>query len=339
MNNQQQKTNKEFIFMAGALAGSLITVAGALTAILEWRRYFKPSLRSQAMYWMLKLANIPDYSTPAELRAKSREYYGSLDIPTGVTFRPAQAGGIPAEWTEPTTGANDDVILYLHGGAYTSGSPALYRSLLGRLALATGARILAIDYRLAPEHPFPGGLDDALAAYRGLLASGIDPQKLIVMGDSAGGGLTMALLVSLRDNGDSLPAGAVLLSPWTDLAGTGASILARANVDPVLQWPSLKIMAAAYYGEHDPRHPLISPLYADLSDLPPLLIQVGDLEILLHDTTRLAERAEAVGVDVTLDRQPGMWHIWQMTAAVVPEAQEAIERIAVFVQERLTPGE
>ncbi|MFC1960123.1 alpha/beta hydrolase [Chloroflexota bacterium] len=335
MSNRPQITNKQGIFIAGALAGSLLTAAVTTIIALEWRRYFRPSLRSRAIYWLMRLADIPNYTTPVELRAKTDQLYAKLDIPAGVTIRPAQVGGIPAEWIGPTKAAGDGVILYLHGGAYTAGSPTLYRGLTSRLALASGTRALSIDYRLAPEHPFPAALDDALAAYRGLLESGIKPQNIIVVGDSAGGGLTTALLVSLRDSGDPLPAGAVLISPWTDLAGTGASILARANVDPILQWSSLKRMADGYRGDYEARHPLVSPLYADLRDLPPLLIQVGDLEILLHDATRLAERAEAVGVDVTLDRQANLWHDWPMFAQLVPESQEAIERIGDFIRERL----
>jgi acetyl esterase/lipase len=224
-------------------------------------------------------------------------------------------------------------MLYLHGGGYVVGSIATHRGLAGRLSQAAAARVLLVDYRLAPEHPFPAAVDDAAGAYRWLLAQGIEPARLVIAGDSAGGGLTIATLVALRDAGVPLPAAAVCLSPWVDLEGRGDSVTTKAAADPLVHKDMLVQLAAWYLAGADPRTQLAAPLYADLRHLPPLLIQVGTAEILLDDAIRLAEKATAAGVKVTLEPWEDMIHVWQLFAPMLPEGQKAIEGIGVFVRQ------
>jgi acetyl esterase/lipase len=207
----------------------------------------------------------------------------------------------------------------------------VHRAFLAQLARATGTRVLAVDYRLAPEHPYPAALEDAVAAYRWALDAGYAPSQVVVAGDSAGGGLALATVVALRDAGAPLPAGAVCLSPWLDLALTGASMRSNARVDPILSYEILDGYARLYASAHDRTSPLISPLYADLRGLPPLLIQVGTEEVLLDDAVRCADRAQAAGVAVTLEVVDGMFHVFQMVGAL-PETQAAMREIAVFVK-------
>jgi monoterpene epsilon-lactone hydrolase len=192
-------------------------------------------------------------------------------------------------------------------------------------------RALLIEYRLAPEHPFPAAVEDSVAAYRWLLKEGFDPARIAVAGDSAGGGLTVATMVKLRDENEPLPAAAVCLSPWVDMEGIGESMKTRAEVDPIVERGPLLEMAEAYLGGADPRTPLAAPLYADLKGLPPMLIQVGTAEVLLDDSTRLAEEAKKAGVDVTLEPWEDMIHIWQFFASMVPEGRDAVDRIASFI--------
>ena len=255
-------------------------------------------------------------------------------LPSDVMCETVNAGGVPAQWIVPPAANPERVILYLHGGGYTMGSSNTHRAMIARIARASNARALAIDYRLAPENPFPAAVEDATAAYRWLLAEGHSPGKIVVAGDSAGGGLTLAALAALRDSGAPLPAGAVPISPWTDLEGTGESVRSRANRDPMIQPGGLTGMARMYLGEQDPRNPLASPLHADFRGFPPLLIQVGDAEILLDDATRVASRARAAGVEVELEVWDDMIHVWHVFAKLLPEGQQAIERIGRFVAER-----
>ncbi|MGH2586201.1 MAG: alpha/beta hydrolase [Dehalococcoidia bacterium] len=253
--------------------------------------------------------------------------------PADVRCEPVDAGGVPAEWIVPPNADDDRVILYLHGGGYVIGSIDTHREMIARIARAAGCRSLALDYRLAPEHPFPAAVDDAVAGYHWLLAAGFRPERIIIAGDSAGGGLTLATLVALLDGGDPLPATAVCLSPWVDLEGIGESMTGKADVDPMVQQPGLLQMAQWYLGGADPRTPLAAPLYAGLTGLPPLLIQVGTSETLLDDATRFTDRARDAGVDVTLEPWEEMIHVWQLFPTL-PEAHQAVERIGGFVRER-----
>jgi acetyl esterase/lipase len=192
-----------------------------------------------------------------------------------------------------------------------------------------------VDYRLAPEYPFPAAIEDVTKAYRWLIKSGTQPHQIIMGGDSSGGGLAMSTLLSLRDSGDPLPSAVILLSPWLDLALTGESLVSRAHLDPLVSQEGLRACAKHYIGDRDPKDPLISPLYADLHSLPPMLIHVGDHELLLSDAIRLADRAQAANVEVKLDVWPEMWHVWHAWAASLPEGQEALNQIGGYVRRYL----
>jgi acetyl esterase/lipase len=272
-----------------------------------------------------------------DMRAGIEALASIAPLPDDVTYEPVDAGGLPAEWVTAPGARRENVILYLHGGGYVIGSIKTHRELAARLSRAAAARVLLIEYRLAPEHPHPAAVDDATTAYRWLLGSGVAPSRLVIGGDSAGGGLTVATLVALRDAGQPLPAAGVCLSPWVDLEGVGEWMATKAAVDPMVQRDPLRKMAAMYLAGQDPHTPLAAPLYADLSGLPPLLIQVGTAETLLDDSTRLAERARQAGVAVTLETWEDMIHVWQAFASVLPEGQQAIERIGAFIQTRIQP--
>jgi acetyl esterase/lipase len=269
--------------------------------------------------------------TPQEMRDGFALIASMLPVPADVRSSPVDADGVRAEWVEMPGAVPGRAILYLHGGAYVVGSPDTHRSLVARIAAATRARCLVIDYRLAPEHPFPAALDDALKAYRWLLAQKHEPSRLAIAGDSAGGGLTLATLLALRDAGTPLPAAAVCLSPWTDLEGTGASATDPKVGDPMITVDGLRDSGRQYLGGADPRSPLAAPLHGDYRGLPPLLIQVGTREILLDDSTRVAAKAAAAGVDVTLEQGEGLIHVWQFFGAHVPESIAALARIGEFV--------
>ncbi len=246
------------------------------------------------------------------------------------------AGGVRAIRVATPASLTDRHILYLHGGGHTSGSPSLYRDFIWRIASATQALVLCPDFRLAPEHPFPAALDDAVNAYRWLLTDGADPQRMAVMGDSSGGGLALAALLRLRDEGAPLPAAAVALAPWTDLALTGGSLQRNSKTDPMLRSEEASTLAGYYLAGADPRTPYASPLYGDPTGLPPTLIQVGSDEILLDDSVRLADRMRAAGCEVELEIWPRMPHVWQVWARVMPEARQAIERIGDFVRSKFS---
>lgn len=272
-----------------------------------------------------------------EQRAALDAMVTEFQLPDDVRAERVNASGVPAEWINTPGGVEGRVIYYLHGGGYNIGAVNTHRELISRLSRTAGARVLAIDYRLAPEHPFPAAVEDAMAAYRWLLSTGVDPRGIVIAGDSAGGGLTMATLVSLRDEGEPLPAAAVCLSPWVDLEELGESIVRNAECD-ILRREDLLKWAEAYLREAYPRTPLAAPLYADLTELPPLLIQVGTAEVLLDDSTRLADRARSAGVEVVLEPWDDMTHVWQFWAAVLPEGQQAIDRIGAFVQRHTGRG-
>jgi epsilon-lactone hydrolase len=289
----------------------------------------------QTVIQMVKAVVEKRVESVAEMRANFAQTMAAFQPAEDVTSTPINAGGIPGAWIVAPGAAEDRVLLYLHGGGYVVGSVDTHRDLMARLSRAAGARVLGVDYRLAPENPFPAAVEDAITAYRWLVGSGMDPAHIAIAGDSAGGGLTLATLVALRDAGAPLPAAAACLSPWVDLEGTGASITTKAAADPFVRQEALQFMAQHYLGGRDPRTPLAAPLYADLHGLPPLFIQVGTAEILLDDATRIAERAKAAGVQVTLDVWDDMIHVWPLFAAILPEGQQATERIGAFIREHI----
>lgn len=255
--------------------------------------------------------------------------------PASVKVGETYAGGCRAYWHDPEGGAMDRVVLYLHGGGYVIGSPGSHTRMVGHLAKAVGCRALNVDYRLAPEHPFPAAVDDATAAYRWLLDQGYTPEHIAISGDSAGGGLTLAALLSIKDQGLPQPAAAVPLSPWTDMEGTGESMTANAGPDLIVSGDPLRQMASQYLGEQDPKNPLAAPLYGDYRGVAPLYIQVGGDETLLDDSTRVAEKAQAAGVEVKLDVFPEMQHVFQSNVGNVPEADDAIDRIGAWLRPKL----
>ena len=255
--------------------------------------------------------------------------------PADITWEPVDAAGVPAEWVTPDDCVAGRAVVYFHGGGYATGTLDSARSLFTHLARASRSRVLAVDYRLAPEHPFPAAVDDAIAAYRFALASGHEPEATALCGDSSGGGLALGTLIALRDQGDPLPAAAVCMSPWTDLTLSGASLQANKDSDPMVSATTLGRMADAYLGELDRRSPTASPLFADLTGLPPLMLQVGSGELLVDDAHRFAKGAWEAGVDVTLDVWDDVFHVWQAYADLLPEASDAIAQIGAFVDQHL----
>ena len=256
----------------------------------------------------------------------------------GWRIRPGDGPPLAGEWIEPAAPdhpARRRCILFCHGGAYVAMSPKTHRAMTSRLAAWSNTTLFALDYRLAPEHPFPAALDDAVAAYRALLGAGFDAASLAVAGDSAGGGLALALLLALQDAGEPLPAAAAVFSPWTDLAATGDSIAANDARDAMFYGDWVKAEARHYLRETPATHPLASPLYADLAGLPPLFIQVGDSEVLLDDSRRLFAKAKEAGVEATLQVWRGVPHDWQMFAPVLPEGRDALRRAAAFLAAKL----
>lgn len=256
--------------------------------------------------------------------------------PKGTETLDKPLGTIPASRITRPGARPGRTILFLHGGGYVTGSPALYRHVTWRFAAAARAQLIAIDYRLAPAYPFPAAVNDAAAAWRALLAEGIQPKRTVLLGDSAGGGLALALALRLRDEGVALPASIIALSPWTDLAVTGASAKPGA-ADPMLTASDLDAFAAQYLGGSNPREPYISPLYGDPRGLPPTLLQVGSDEILRDDSERMAARMREAGCDVTLEVWPRMPHVWHAFAPMMPEARRAIARVGAYIEQQTAP--
>jgi acetyl esterase/lipase len=271
----------------------------------------------------------------AERRARIDEVAAVYPPAPDLRFTAVDAAGVPCEWSIAPGSDESRVLMYCHGGGYCSGSIRSHRGMVGETGRAAGVRTLAVEYRLAPEHPFPAALDDALAVYGSLLAQGIAPARIAIGGDSAGGGLTLALMTRLRDTGRPLPGCAWLVSPWTDLQMTGASIAGKSAVDPLIQRAYLQELADAYLGGADPANPLVSPLHADHAGLPPLLVQVGSAETLLDDAVRIAGRAGAANVAVTLEIWPDMIHAWHLWAAQLADGRHAIASAGAFIRARL----
>jgi len=295
----------------------------------SWQSYVAdPILRLQVKRKLAKAASADD--------AKAA-FTHPLPAPRGAVFAPAEIAGIAGEWVE-AGGAPAGTLLYLHGGGYFACSAFTHRSITAAYA-TRGLRVFAPDYRLAPEHPFPAAVDDALAVYRGLLSSGIAPETLAIGGDSAGGGLALATLLGAKAAGLPMPACALLFSPWTDLAGTGASLQTNRQRDAMLVSEKIHEGAAFYLNGTDARNPLASPLYGDFAGLPPMLIQVGDTEILLDDSTRLADSARAAGVTVDFKIWKNMPHVWQVSQFFLPEARAALNEAVAFAKACLATGQ
>lgn len=270
-----------------------------------------------------------------EQRVIFEQMMAAIPVPADVITSPGSLGGIPVVNVEAMGVDDASVIFYLHGGAYAIGTAASSVGLASDLARRAGARLVSVDYRLAPEHPHPAAVDDAVVAYRGLLDSGVAAAAIVIAGESAGAGLAAATLVALKHAGLPQPSAAVLMSPWADLTLSGDSISAKAAVDPALTPEGLRRRAIEYAGVRDRSAELVSPIFADLTGLPPLLIQAGSHEILLDDAIRLAARAAAADVAVTLEVTPGVPHVFQGFAAMLDEGDTALTSAGEFLRARL----
>ncbi|MGJ3244526.1 MAG: alpha/beta hydrolase [Elainellaceae cyanobacterium] len=259
----------------------------------------------------------------------------TFPVADDITCETITINKVAAEWVIAPDSATTKILLYLHGGGYVFSSARNYRNLVSRLAQASGVRALSVDYRLAPEHPFPAAVQDAILAYRWLVSTGIHPRHIVIAGDSAGGGLAIATLVALRDAGDPLPAAAVCISPWIDLECNGKSMATNAATDPMIQKELVQFLAQHYVDESFIQCPLASPIYADLDQLPPLMIQVADTETLFDDARRLARHAQQDGVDVLFEIWTDMIHVWHLFAPVLPEGQDAIEKVGAFIRKHI----
>jgi monoterpene epsilon-lactone hydrolase len=263
-------------------------------------------------------------------------FMGSFPVPEGVRRTPTTLAGRPAVLVEPDGAASPGTILYFHGGSFSLGSPETAMVVTANLVERTGVLAISLDYRLAPEHPFPAGIEDGVAAYRSLLDEGIDPASIVFAGDSAGGGLTVTTSLAARDAGLPLPAAIVAFSPGLDHTRTGASMSTKAGIDPLFTVEGMARTGELYLGGQDPHQPLLAPaVLADLSGFPPILLQVGTNELLLDDAVRLAERARDAGVDVILDVTAGVPHVFQAWAETLDESSQALDRAALFITQHL----
>lgn len=281
----------------------------------------------------------PADETLEQQRARIEATMSQLPMADGVVAEPVEVGGVAAIECRPSDlGPGTPVVLYLHGGGFRIASALTYRSYTTHLAAVIGARVVSLDYRLAPEHAFPAALDDCVDAYAALLDEGVAADRLVVAGDSAGGGLAASLVLAARQRGLPAPAGIVGCSPWADLTVSAASYVTNADVDRLFSRESAAAAAAMYLAGHDATDPLASPVFGDWTGAPPLLVQVGDVEVLLDDALRLAATAHDAGVDVSLTVAPEMPHIWPMSYPAFPEAVEAVEEIAAFVHRVTAAG-
>jgi monoterpene epsilon-lactone hydrolase len=317
------------------------TIHSNLDILVEREGFLMSSLESVQIrsYLLARQAALKDapQSSLAEQRADYEllieNYIGHpVPLPERTRVESVDVDGISAEWIHPPDADAERVVLYLHGGGYILGSLKSHRDLVARLATASGLRSLLFEYRLAPEHVFPAAFDDALTAYRWLLTNGTKPEHIVLAGDSAGGGLILALLQTLRERNRAMPAGAVLLSPWTDLVGTVESRTTREAVDPIFSAQTMNVLASLYAGTEEKHNPLISPIYADLHGFPPLHIDVGRDEVLLDDSLQVAEHARAAHVPVELVVWDDMWHVFQQYASGLPEGQQSLEQIGRFIR-------
>jgi acetyl esterase/lipase len=288
---------------------------------------------------ILRQSAFPADGDVRELRRLLAELTSAQPLPAGVTVTPAALGGIPTaeitlDGTEPR-----HVVLYFHGGVYVLGDAAQAAGLAAQIGRRTRAKVISVDYRLAPEHPYPAAVDDALAAYQALLLAGTDPSDVAFAGESAGGGLAIATLVNARDHGLPLPAAAYLMSPYADLTLAGTTMDTKRAADPLLSRENLQARVPDYTAGHDPALGLISPIFAGLSGLPPLIIQAGSHEVLLDDAIRLARQAAVADVAVTLDITPGVPHVFQAYYPILDEAAAALDRAGQLLSAHLASAE
>ncbi|XPS82808.1 acetyl-hydrolase [Desulfosarcina variabilis str. Montpellier] len=276
-----------------------------------------------------KLNNLQSIDETRNFMEKMAKY---SKLPPGTQIEKITLNGIAAEWIYTNTAHEERVVLFLHGGGYNLCSINTHRELASYIARESGAKVLLIDYRLSPEHPFPAALEDAVSAYHWLLGNGLSGKNIAIAGDSAGGGLTLATAISIRDAGDPLPSSIACIAPWTDLCMTGDSIQTKSKIDPLVKIHSAKIWAKNYIGDNDPSDPRISPLYADLNIFPPLLIHVGTDDMLLDDSKRIAQKAEESGVNVELKIYEKMWHVFHLQVKAMPEAKNAIAEFGAFIK-------
>lgn len=272
-------------------------------------------------------------ATVEYFRETYEAFTAQFPIPGDAQIETIDAGGVPAVVVTANGASSGKTILHFHGGGYVIGSANGYRAMGAAISQATGARVVLPDYRLAPENAYPAAVEDATAAYRGLLESGTPASEIVLSGDSAGGGLVAVTLLALRDTGDPLPAGGVMMSPWTDMALSGESFVSNDATDPLVKKDLLGMMAQMYLAGGDGSGPLASPLYGDYQGIPPLLIIVGGAETLRDDSVQLAERAKAAGVDVTINVVPDQLHIFPVFSSFLPEARQALEDIGSFVKQ------
>lgn len=284
---------------------------------------------------LLRSRPAPATQDVADSRARFEKMGAFLGGAPDAKCEKVDVDGVPAEWVSAADVDVGHAVLYLHGGGYAIGSLNTHRRLAFDISAASRARVLLLDYRLAPEHPFPAAVDDAATAWRWLLKQGFAANKLAIAGDSAGGGLTIATLVNLRDQKLGLPACAVAISPWVDLEGVGTSMTARSAQDPMVQKAGLTWMADMYLAGKDARAPLAAPLHADLKDLPPVLVQVGTAETLLDDATRIAERLHSAGGEVKLSVWPNMLHVFPLFAPILSEGRDGCLEIGQFIKARM----
>ena len=297
------------------------------------------SLRSKGLHFALKhlaskllSTNLTPQTQRSRLAKIGFSFWRSFKYSCDVVL----ADGVPSEWVVAEGAKEERVLLYFHGGAYTFGSPRSYNDITAGLSHFCRTKVLAVDYRLAPENPYPAALDDSMNAYKWLLKEGYKPENIVIGGDSAGGGLALALLLNLRDQGEALPAAGVCFSPWVDLSCEADSYTSLEKLDPLLSAHWLHEMAKLYVRDENIRNPYISPLYADFKGLPPIMIQVGSDEVLLDDSINLKKRLREDGVEVSLKAYDGMWHVWQLYAAIIPEGKEALIDAAEFIEATIT---
>lgn len=281
---------------------------------------------------MFRVRSAMPRKTVADDRANFQEMMSAFPLDDDIVCERVGVGGVPAEWITAPGAEEDRILLYLHGGGYVVGSTRTHGVMMSRMSRASGARVLGLDYRLSPENPFPAPVQDTLAAYRWLLSNGADPRKIVIGGDSAGGGLTVSALVAMRYLGEPMPVAGFCISPWTELEPNADSYETNAEVDPSVSRARVENLKELYIGDKDPRAPMASPLFADLKGLPPLLVQVGSIEVILDDSTRLAERAEAAGTDVELEVWDDMPHVWHLFAPILSDGQKAIEHVGDFIR-------